>query len=204
MVNLAAPKTFQFIEYVLDQKTFTQYRAAKELHLTMPLINQATNYLLKRGFIAHDGKQYNLRDAAGLIASIHLFRDMKDLQLLEIHTSLEKEKAMASLQATTAAPIYCLDTALNNYSNWWRSNLVCAYVEPQALDEIHMTFLYHPGNATVLRVFKEKPKVEKFFEARGQRFTAKTRTVIDMVCDKQLNAVEPLFRQLWGRDVANP
>src|SRR3989338_8860677 len=72
MVNLAAPKTLELIEFILEQKTFTQYRAKKELKLSMALVNQVTRYLLSRNLIIRQKseRQYVLREAAALIFAI--------------------------------------------------------------------------------------------------------------------------------------
>lgn len=202
MVNLAAPKTLEFIEFILEQKTFTQYRAKKELGLSMALVNQVTRYLLARNLITRQKseRKYVLRDAAGLITSISLFRNMLDIQLHEVGISLEKEEAMKLFSPDT---VFCLDTALANYTNWWRSNRVCAYIDPINLDALRTRFAFSPGNNTLVRLFKASPPV-KPVEIQGKKFTPQTRTIIDLVCDNQINTAEPLFKQLWGQDIAKP
>lgn len=202
MVNLAAPKTLEFIEFILEQKTFTQYRAKKELGLSMALVNQVTRYLLARNLITRQKseRQYALRDAAGLITSISLFRNMQDIQLLEVGASLEKEEAMKLFSPDT---VFCLDTALANYTNWWRSNRVCAYINKSEAEEIREKLFYQPGDKTLVRLFKEKPPV-KPVEIQGKKFTPQTRTIVDLTCDNQINAAEPLFERLWGQNIAKP
>ena len=198
MVNLAAPKTFKFIEYLLEKKSFTQYSAVKELEISMPVINQVTNYLLDKGFLSHDGKKYNVRDAAGLISAIHLFRDMKKEMLAEVSTSLGKEVVMKMLPKNS---IFCLDSALVKYSNWWRSNSVCVYVDTNDAKKIKERLIYSKGDKTVVRLFIEKYPVENKVKFGGKQLTPKLRTVIDMVCNNQANAVEPLFSEMWGEKI---
>lgn len=199
MVDLAAPKTFILIEHILERKSFTQYSAAKELKLSMPLVNQVTNFLLDRGFLSHDRKKYVLRDAAGLISAIHLFRDMKKTKIIEISTSLEKDEIMKMLPRNA---ILCLDSALMKYSNWWHSNSICAYVREKDAAVIEEKLFYARGEKTRVRLFSEKLKVAGAIEASGRKFTPKIRTIIDLVCDNQANAAEPLFPELWGKTIA--
>jgi len=199
MVNLAAPKTFMLVEHILEKKSFTQYSAIKGLKLSMPLVNQVTHYLLDKGFIFHDGKKYILRDAAGLVSAVRLFRDIKKANIAEIPTSLGKDEAMKVLPH---GAILCLDSALGHYSNWWRSDKVCAYVSEKDAAELKQRLVYRQGNKTTLRLFLEKPAVKEKTKSGKRLFTSKIRTVIDMVCDGQMNAVEPLFSELWGEKVA--
>lgn len=199
MVDLAAPKTFGLVEYILGKKSFTQYSAAKDLKLSMPLVNQVTNYMLDRGFLSHDGKKYLLRDAAGIVSAMHLFRDMKKALILEASTSLGKEEVMRMLPR---GAVFCLDSALAEYSNWWRSAGVCAYVSRKDAADIGKKLFYRQGAKTMVRLFIEKPAVGETIKSRGRLFTPKIRAVIDMVCDNQANAVEPLFSELWGENIA--
>ncbi|MFH1256808.1 MAG: hypothetical protein V1494_05970 [Candidatus Diapherotrites archaeon] len=198
MVNLSSPKTFSFVEFILEKKSFTQYSAVKELKLSMPLVNQVTNFLLDKGFLSHDGKKYVLRDAAGLVSAVHLFRDMRKALLVEVSTSLGKEEVVKLLPS---AAIFCLDSALAHYSNWWRSNKACAYVTEKEALGIQKKLFYKKGGKTIVRLFLEQPLVKDKVKFQGRQFTSKIRTVIDMVCDNQMNAVEPLFSELWGERI---
>lgn len=198
MVNLSAPKTFSIAEYMLERKQFTQYRICKELGINISLVNRVSRWLLDRGLIVQRDKKYELRDAAGLIAAMQLFRHMKNLQLFEAGTAHGKQELMKLLPKSA---VFCLDSALANYTNWWRSDKVCAYIDKKYLPELRKQLLYRRGNKTVLRLFLEKPTVEKKAESKGRLFTPKIRTVIDMVCDGQINAVEPLFKQIWGQKI---
>jgi len=66
MVNLASPKTFEIIEYILENAQFTQYRASKDLkNISFGLINRVSNWLLGRRLIARRESKYLLSDPAG-------------------------------------------------------------------------------------------------------------------------------------------
>ncbi|MBI4141978.1 hypothetical protein HY484_03580 [Candidatus Woesearchaeota archaeon] len=198
MVNLASPKTFAFIEYVLERKKFTQYRASKDLKgISFGLINKITNWLLEKQFMARTHKEYVLKDPAGIVSAMAIYRDMNSLKVFEAKTSLTKPELFGIISKNG---VFCLDTALNQYTNYYKSDRVCAYTSKNKVAEIKKKLLFKPGNNSTVCLYEEKPKA-KTKTIKNKKYTDKIRTTIDLACDGKAFAAETLFNQLWGKKI---
>ncbi len=199
MVNLSSPKTFEIIEYILEKKQFTQYRASKELKgISFGLINKVSNWLLGKRLIARRESKYFLSDPAGIISAISIYRDMKQLKILEADTSLTKAQLM---QLIPKSAVFCLDSALGLWSSYYKSGRVCAYLGQKEADAIKKRLLFKPGNASTLCIYMEKPLVKQKKEAKGRFYTGRVRAVVDMFCDDRAFAAEMLYKELWGKSL---
>ena len=196
MVNLASTKTFEIVEKILEAKKFTQYRFSKDLKgISFGLINKVTNWLVSNQFIARNEKEYVLKDPAGIVSAIAIYRAMEPIKLLEIKTSLSKTELV---KLVGNQGIFCMDTALDQYTNYYKSDRVCAYVSKNRANETKKELQFKPGNKSVLCLYNELPKVKPKI-INKKNFTCKVCTVIDMVCDGKAFATEPLFKELWGQ-----
>lgn len=208
MIDLASNKKFLLVEYILEKKSFTQYQAKKDLKTGMSIINQTTKFLLEKGVIKKTEKNYELTDPEGLIELIAFFRNMGKQKIIEIGTSLEKTEAIKLVPQNA---IFCLETALEKYSNYYKSNRVCFYADEKTAKELEKKLAYKPGNKTVVAVYKEKPTLSKteigmsdwkklgIKNAGNLKFTTAIRTIIDLYSDKKGNAAEKLVEYLWEK-----
>ncbi len=112
----------------------------------------------------------------------HFFTIYKSL-LLSIETSLDKEKVLSLLPSQI---IFCLDSALNNYSNYYRSNRICLYADLKTAQSIQKSFFAAPSSKTIINVYSAKPELlpsEIVFDE--VRFTSKSRTVLNLFADSR-------------------
>ncbi len=208
MIDLASNKKLIIIEYLFDKGLFTQYKVKKDLGLGMKIVNQTFNYLLEKNIIQKYENNYKLVNHLGLIEIVSVFRNMNQLKLVEVSTSLEKEEVVKILPNNV---VFCLETALSKYSNYYKSNKISFYAGEKISSEIEKKLFYKPGNKTIVAVYKEKPlvfKTEKGFPSswkfKGKKFnefkfTSKIRTILDLYSDQKGNACKALIKQLWGK-----
>ena len=208
MIDLASNKKFLIVEYILGKKTFTQYQVKKDLKTGMSVVNDTVELLLEKGVIKKTEKNYVLTDPEGLIELIAFFRNMEKLKIAEMSTSIEKIEAIKLVPQDV---VFCLETALEKYSNYYKSNRVSFYADEKTAKELEKKLVYKPGNATVIAVYKEKPVISKteagmsgwkklgVKNAEKLKFTTAIRTIIDLYSDKKGNAAEKLVEYLWGK-----
>ncbi|MBI4044149.1 MAG: hypothetical protein HY392_00395 [Candidatus Diapherotrites archaeon] len=208
MIDLASNKKFLIVEYILEKKTFTQYQVKKDLKTGMSVVNDTVEFLLEKDVIKKTEKNYVLTDPEGLIELAAFFRNMEKLKIKEISTSLEKIEA---IQLVPENVVFCLETALEKYSNYYKSNRVSFYADEKTAKELEKKLAYKPGNTTIIAVYTEKPVITKteagmsnwkklgIKNAEKLKFTTAIRTIIDLYSAKKGNAAEKLVEYLWGK-----
>lgn len=208
MIDLASNKKFLIVEYILEKKEFTQYQIKKDLKTGMSVVNETVGFLLEKDVIKKTEKNYVLSDPEGLIELAAFFRNMEKLKIAEISTSLEK---LETIKLVPPEVVFCLETALEKYSNYYKSNRVSFYADEKTAKELQKKLAYKPGNAIVIEVYKEKPIISKtdagmsnweklgIKNAEKLKFTTKIRTIIDLYSAKKGNAAEKLVEYLWGK-----
>lgn len=191
MLNLASEKKLLIIEYILEKKEFTQYGIKKALNLGMFIVNTTVNFLLDKQVIEKKEKKYVLLDAVSLLELIAFFKKMADYKIVELNISLNKEEL---LKLIPKEAVFCMDSALSQYSNYYKSNKVCVYVNESVAKQLKEKLKYSSGNKTVLDIYKNGQ--DKFVMIKGKKYTSKIKTIIDMYCDKRGNAAESLVKRL--------
>lgn len=183
MINLVSKKRFQILELILEKKQFTQYGLKKELKTGMSIVNDTINILLEKEFIKKQDNKYILSDEKGLLELIAFLKPINKSILLKINTSLTKKDLISRLPKET---IFCLDTALNQYTNYYESNRICVYATNKTLAKIKSSF-FSPGKTTELVIFQAEPELTKkeTISANGINYTNATRTIIDLYCDNK-------------------
>ncbi len=209
MVSLKAPKTFEVVEAILEQKKFTQLALSKQVSASFGIVNRTTRWLESKNYVKKTGKFYELRDPAGILSSIALFRDMKSLVVDEVTVSLEPRQIKDLLPPNQAC--YCLETALEEYSGYFRSNRVCVYSDKKDVPQLMALLQNKKGPGIQVVFYEEKPPVKgkkttlpesNDRQAKegsvNRRYTPRARTVIDLVCDNKSYIAQDLFMGLWG------
>jgi len=168
---------------ILEKKQFTQYGLKKELKTGMSIVNDTINILLEKEFIKKQDNQYSLSDEKGLLELIAFLKPINKNILLKINTSLTKKDLISRLPKET---IFCLDTALNQYTNYYESNRICIYATNKTLTKIKKSF-FSPGKTTELVIFQAKPELTKkeIISSKEFNYTNATRTIIDLYCDNK-------------------
>jgi hypothetical protein len=146
--------------------------------------------LITRKFVEKVDNKYHLVDPAGIISVFPLFRNMNELLVYRIQLRDEKEKILENLPKGSTL---CLDSALDKYSGYFRSNRICIYHEKPEL--IKNIFEPYSGGIIDLEVYRPDMDLKEDIE---NGVTSKLRTVIDMTCDGKTYFAKDLFEQLWG------
>lgn len=193
-MKLTSKKTYGVIYHILGNREFTQLHTSKALGVSFGLVNKVVQWLVKRRFAEKRGNRYYLADPSGLVALFALDRDMNSLLLKKIAVNVSKEKVLRKMPKNC---VLCLESALEKYSSYYRSNRVCVYAPTKKeAKEIDCLFQAHVGGHVEVWVFKPdfEPETAK---ASGKQVTTRLRTLIDLVCDNKTFYAKDLFRQLW-------
>ncbi len=183
MINLVSKKRFLILQTVLEKKEFTQYGLKKELKLGMSIVNDTINTLLEKEFLKKQAKKYVLVDKKGLLELIAFLKPINKAVKHTFSTSLTKKEVEAKLSKNV---VFCLETALEQYTNYYESNRVAAYASKQSLEKIKKEF-FTPGSTTKVMIFAENPPLtKKEINAKHNfNYTSAIRTVIDLYCDNK-------------------
>ena len=115
---------------------------------------------------------------------------MKDILAYRIPLRREKEKIIEKLPIGS---ILCLESALDKYSQYFRSSRICIYHEkPEVVKHL---FEPYSGGIIDLEVYQPDMNLQKDVK---NGITSKLRTVIDITCDGKTYIAKDLFEELWG------
>jgi len=191
MINLASDKKLLIVEYILEKKEFTQYELKKNLKIGASIVNQTTNFLLEKEIIKQKDKKYVLINAEDLLELVAFFKNMKSLLLEQIETNLSKKELIKQIPKDV---IYCMDSALEQYTNYYKTNNVCIYTSEELATKLKEKLKLNKGDKTILYIYKQC--LMKTNKINNLIYTTKIKTVIDMYCDKRGNSVETLLKKL--------
>jgi len=191
-MNVTLDVTYKIIRYILLSKDrkFTQFEIHKNTGSSLGRINEVVNWLISRNFVEKTKGKYYVMNPSGIISLFPLYRNMNDLCVYSIQLRGDKEKIIENLPKDS---ILCLDSALDKYSKYFRSNRICIYHENP--DLIKNKFEPYSGGIIRLEVFKPDMRL---VEDRKNGVTSKLRTIIDMTCDGKTYVAKDLFEALWG------
>jgi len=191
-MNVTLDITYKIIRYILLSKDrkFTQFEIHKNTGGSLGRINEVVNWLISRNFVEKTKGKYYVMNPSGIISLFPLYRNMNDLCVYSIQLRGDKEKIIENLPKDS---ILCLDSALDKYSKYFRSNRICIYHENP--DLIKNKFEPYSGGIIRLEVFKPDMGL---VEDRKNGVTSKLRTIIDMTCDGKTYVAKDLFEALWG------
>jgi len=183
VINLVSKKRFKILETILEKNDFTQYGLKKELKIGMSIVNDTINILLDKEFIKKQEKNYVLINEKDLLEMIAFLKPLKRDLLFQINTALTKKEVQAKLPKEV---IYCLESALEQYTNYYESNRVACYLPKKSLAKVNKEF-FAPGNKTMLIVLGDNPPLtkEEIRTKKQLKFTNSTRTIIDLYCDNK-------------------
>lgn len=183
VINLVSKKRFVLLEAILEKKVFTQYGLKKELKLGMSIVNDTINILVEKEFVKKQEKKYVLVDEKGLLELIAFLKPISKSIKLKASTSLTKKELVSRLPKGV---VFCLDSALAQYTNYYESNRVCIYASSKNFAKLKGSF-FSSGKDTELIVFVDDPKLTKneIIQKNGSDYTNVTRTIIDLYCDNK-------------------
>ncbi|MDO8537999.1 MAG: hypothetical protein Q7S21_03890 [archaeon] len=193
-MKLTSSQTYKLIYYVLEHRAFTQLQASKSAGISLGQTNKIVQWLVQKRFAEKRSNKYYLADPSGLVGLFALERDMNSFLAKKISVNLSKEKVLRQIPKS----VLCLDSALEKYSNYYRSNRVCVYINSEkGVKEIEKTFQDTSPGHTEIWLFKASPESETI-KLKQRIVATKLRTLIDLVCDNKTFYAKDLFKQLWG------
>ena len=231
-MNLSAPTTYRIIIAVLGAKETSQREIARRLGISSGQVNNVFRWLEENAFVegrassgrsrsGARGDSYVLVNPTGLLRAISLFRQMNGLRRFSTAVAGTKQNLISELR--THRVVFCLGTALERFSEFYRSDEVSFYIiggnGNQDIERIReslavrgegiaratcyaMDMRRHGRRAAAstdlsgnLDWLRKCGIIERSHEAY---FTTKVQTVVDLFCDGRAYAARDLLRELWG------
>jgi len=191
-MNVTLDVTYKIIRYILlsKNKEFTQSEIHKNTDSSLGRINEVVQWLLSRNFVEKTKGKYYVLNPSGILSLFPLYRTMNDLCVYSIQLRGDKDKILENLPKES---VLCLDSALDHYSKYFRSNRICIYHKNP--DLVKNKFEPYSGGIIKLEIYKPDMRLS---EDKKNGITSKLRTIIDMTCDGKTYVAKDLFEDLWG------
>lgn len=195
MVSIVSPVNYRILRAMLTSKSsFTQLEIAKAADASAPQTSRIVRWLTQNNGITRssDGR-FRVRAPASMVTSLFPYqRSMKDAETTVVDVRGHESQIIESL--VSEGGILCLESALSEYSEYYRPARICAYhVSPEkALKSLRS----RAGG--IIPVHLYFPDIPLEGDVEIARRTTRYRTLIDLVCDGNAYAARDLFEQLWG------
>ena len=198
---MLAPATYRVLRTLATTTgPMLQSEIAREAGSSTAQTSRTIRWLISRGHAERqpDGR-YRIRGAAGLVASALPYqRSMGDWLRATVRVRGSPDDVAARVCA--ASGVLCLETALGNYSRFFRPDRVAVY-HPRP-EELVEAFRADEGGLLPLAVYAiDLPldgDVVPVPDRPGLRATGRFRTVLDMACDGKVYAAKEVLEELWG------
>ena len=231
-MNPIAPTTYTALLAVLTKKETSQRDLARELGVSLGQTNKVFQWLEQNRFVERTaatgratGKAkrdvYVLTNPTGLLRAVSLFRDMNRLMLFTMAVDTSREDLLSDLREHSV--IFCLGTALERFSKFYRSDEVSFYAVGGTgrgrADELRESLAARREGITRLACYSLDTRTHGRREREDVRpreaidrltscgfaektprgvFTTKVQTVVDLFCDGKAFAARDLLKELWG------
>lgn len=183
-------------EFLTAKGPTTQVELANLSGASPSQVSRVVNQLIDTGYAERqrDGR-YRVVGAPALLTNLAFQRPMSRLtaNIVMVHATPDQVKEALVREGC----VLCMDSALEAYSSYFRSDRVCAYTTdaPAIVEKMR------PAMGGLLKVQLYEPDLpleDDTEEGRTKRF----RTLFDLVCDGRAYAGKDLFEQLWGVQLA--
>ncbi len=193
--SITSPVNYRLVrEALLAEDPFTQTELAERAEASVSQANRMVQWLVDKRHAERgpDGR-YRTKGALGLLTSVFPYqRTMSDACSVELRVRGTKDEVKDSL--VEAGGIVCLESAAEEYGEFFRSDRVCIYHETP--NEIAEGLKPHEGGALPVAIYRlDIPLVGDIEQGRR---TTPFRTVVDLTCDGKLYAAKDLIKELWG------
>jgi hypothetical protein len=193
-----SPQSYAVLrEFLTAKEPTTQIELSARSGASPSQVSRVVNQLIATGYAERqrDGR-YRAIGAPAVVTNLAFRRPLLPLKAGSMHVRASPDDVKAAL--VREGCILALDSALEAYSSYFRSDRVCAYVE----DADRILRGLAPAQGGMLRVelyHSDLPLDDR--EVEGDH-TARFRTLFDLVCDGRAYAGKDLFEQLWGVQLA--
>lgn len=182
-------------EFLTSEAPTTQVDLAARSAVSLSQVNRTIHQLMATGYARRgsDGR-YEPQAAPALLAHLAFQRPFNQLAANVVMVRADPQEVKDAL--VREGCVLCLDSALEAYSSYFRSDRVCAYTTdaPRIMDGLR------PAMGGLLKVQLYEPDIpldEDVEDGHTKRF----RTLLDMVCDGKTYAAKDLFQQLWRIEI---
>ena len=195
MVSVTSKVNYSILRAILGRKEpFTQYEIARTAGASPAQTSRVVQWLMRTSGIERrsDGR-YRVVGPATIVTSVFPYqRSMSATHAATIRVRGSRKHVTEVL--ISAGGILCLESALEEYSSYFRPSRVCAYhLFP---DRVVNSMLSHEGGVIPIELYVPDIPLEGDVE-EGRR-TSRFRTLIDLVCDSKTYVAKDLFEDLWG------
>lgn len=195
LTSVTTPVNYRLLREALTaDEGFTQTELAERADASLAQANRMVQWLMdKRHAERGSDGLYRVKGAAGLVSSLLPYqRSMGDALVREVNVRAPKDEVEEVL--VDEGGVLCLESALEEQSEFFRGDRVCAYHE----DPAGLADGLRPSQGGVLPVAIYKPDIPLRGDVEEGRRTTRFRTVVDMACDGKLYAAKDLVQDLWG------
>ena len=227
----AAPATNRVLLAFLARREASQRQIVRDVGVSLGHVSQIFHWLEENGFAERGrsekrpargrGKEvYALNNPTGLLRAISLFRPMVRLRQFTLAVDIPKETLVSDLSPRPI--VFCLGTALERYSRFYRADDVSIYAFPgggalgaeslrrdlsnarEGITRVSSYRLPTKMHGRRARGLPEERVLEILkasgFLAKTQKgfVTTKVQTVVDLFCDGKAFAARDLVKELWG------
>lgn len=149
-------------------------------------------YVARTGEVQRGGRKYQVTSPVGLVGFYSKFRKMKKLDTFIIGDS--RDEIIEYLNKKGA--IFCLTTALSQYSSYFTDPAVYAYLKKEDEYILEDEVKEFPKGRIVVNLYKFDLD-DSIKEIEGKKITSEVRTIIDLYCENKAHEAADLVKQTW-------
>lgn len=193
--SVTSPVNYRLIrEALLAEGPVTQSELADRAEASVSQANRIVNWLIDKRHAerGQDGR-YEIRAPVGLVTSVFPYQRTMG-EALETQLKVRGSKDEVKQALVDAGGVLCLESAGEDYGEFFRADRVCIYHDDPA--EIADGLRPHEGGVLPVAIYT--PDIPLDGDVEQRRRTTRFRTVIDLACDGKLYAAKDLIEELWG------
>jgi DNA-binding MarR family transcriptional regulator len=187
MIRISAKKTLTVLEFILNNKRFSQSEIRDKTKSSIGLVNKIVNWLLDKQFISKVDSKYELTQPNRLVELISIQTTIKRVQTYEI--SLPRKKVLDLIEKNKG--ILCLNSALEFYQKKSKDDEIHIYLPSTKLKQI--LDKTERGNQKI-HIYSTDLESETKFKTK----TDELRTILDFCSLNKHDFVTKLSLNKWG------
>ncbi len=195
MSSAISPANYRLLRAALTFKgSFYQVELADQAKASPAQASRVLRWLMDKHHAERqpDGR-YRIRGPVSIITSVFPYqRSMADALVATLNVRGTKKEIADAL--VRARGILCLESALEEYSQFFRATKVSVYHSDP--EELLSKLTSSEGGVLPVSIYLPDLRLEGDIEA--ERRTTKFRTVVDLACDGKVYAAKELLEDLWG------
>lgn len=228
----AAPTTYRILVAVLARRESSQRELVRDLGVSLGQAHVVFRWLEDNGFversrspgrraIGRGQETFLLTNPTGLLRIIGVFRPLSRFREFTVSVGMRKDSLLRELRRRNV--VFCLGTALERYSRFYRADEVSFYAlsrgGPDGSERLRHDLVGRGEGVTRATCYLLPPKTHGrraarvrspdealdllvasgiATRARGGYVTTRVQTVVDLFGDGKAFAAKDLLKELWG------